>query len=188
MTKECKGCREVKPLDSFGRCAAVRSGRTSRCRTCLGNYYRRDRERVLERQRSRRQTEEGRQRERTWQRERRKADPPTRMIQEARARAKLKGLEFDIDRSDIVLPATCPVLGVPIATGLGRPRQDSAPSIDRIDTTRGYVRGNVTVISWRANRLKSDATVEELRALVRFCESHARAALALAVTVQDGAT
>jgi hypothetical protein len=46
-------------------------------------------------------------------------------------------------------------------------RSDNLPSIDRIDPSKGYVKGNVWVISWRANRLKSDATFEELEAIVR---------------------
>jgi hypothetical protein len=41
---------------------------------------------------------------------------------------------------------------------------------DRKDNARGYVKDNVRVISWRANRLKSDATLEELRLLVRDLE------------------
>jgi hypothetical protein len=43
---------------------------------------------------------------------------------------------------------------------------DNSPSLDRIDTSKGYVKGNVWVISWRANKLKSDATLAELESIV----------------------
>jgi len=46
--------------------------------------------------------------------------------------------------------------------------QDAAPSIDRVDNSKGYVPGNVRIISWRANRLKNDATVEEMELIIKY--------------------
>jgi hypothetical protein len=40
--------------------------------------------------------------------------------------------------------------------------------IDRIDTSKGYLKDNIKVISWRANRLKSDGTLEELEKIVNY--------------------
>lgn len=51
---------------------------------------------------------------------------------------------------------------------LGGPRGPTTPSLDRIVPERGYVRGNVEVISWEANRLKNSATLEQLEALVDY--------------------
>jgi hypothetical protein len=84
----------------------------------------------------------------------------------AKTRAKKRGWEFTITIDDIVLQDVCPLLGIPINyQPRGKALPDSA-SLDRIDCSRGYVPGNVMVISWRANRLKCDATVEELEMLV----------------------
>lgn len=80
----------------------------------------------------------------------------------AKSRAKLKGREFTIDLEDIVIPDVCPVLNVPIGTG------EYAPSVDRTDHTKGYIKGNVRVISTRANRLKNDATAEELQLVLTY--------------------
>jgi hypothetical protein len=99
------------------------------------------------------------------------------MLQEAKVRAKAKGIPFGISESDIPIPLACPVLGISLIVG-GVTRSDFSPSIDRVDQTKGYVSGNVRVISWRANRLKNDASVDELRRLVAYCES----ALAVGLT------
>jgi hypothetical protein len=81
----------------------------------------------------------------------------------AKGRSRRKGLEFDISILDLDIPEYCPLLGVKInykANGKGG--APTSPSLDRIDTSKGYVKGNVWIISWRANRIKSDATLEEL--------------------------
>lgn len=80
----------------------------------------------------------------------------------AKQRAKRDGLEFSLDRGDIVIPETCPLLGMPIKRG--RRGDDQCPSLDRIDNSLGYVPGNVWVISWLANKMKATATKEQLDA------------------------
>lgn len=91
------------------------------------------------------------------------------MFQAARKRARLAGVPFDLVESDIEIPQCCPVLGIPLVVSSGRkgPR-DASPTIDRFVPSLGYVRGNVGVISWRANRLKSDGTTDELMRIVDF--------------------
>lgn len=66
------------------------------------------------------------------------------------------------------MPTHCPVLGIKLEySTTGRPT-DASPSIDRIIPERGYVPGNVIVVSMRANRLKSNATMNELEQIARF--------------------
>lgn len=91
------------------------------------------------------------------------------MLQNARVRARLAGVPFTIVVSDIVIPTHCPILGTALAQKLGvRGGGDTSPSLDKIEPGRGYVPGNVIVISNRANRLKSDATISELRDIASF--------------------
>ncbi len=81
--------------------------------------------------------------------------------------AKRRGLDFNLEPSDIVIPNKCPILGIPITVRNGKIKPTSA-SVDRIDSTKGYTKGNVHVISYRANVLKNNATVEELEAIVKY--------------------
>lgn len=97
----------------------------------------------------------------------RSRNPSSVLYRAAKNRAKTKGIEFTIEVSDVVVPNTCPVLGIEISIGGNR---NNSPSLDRIDNSKGYVKGNVCVISFRANALKSDGTLEELRAISRYME------------------
>jgi len=98
-----------------------------------------------------------------------------KMVQKARERAKEKNVPFDIDldyiRSMVGENAEhashCPVFGIPLAWSQQRNNGygplPNSPSLDRIDPSKGYVKGNVWVISCRANAIKNDATHEELK-------------------------
>lgn len=91
------------------------------------------------------------------------------MLQKARRRAKLLGLDYNLTPADIDIPKTCPALGVPLVYD-GNP--DHLPSLDRIDNKKGYVKGNVVVVSMLANRIKSNATIEELRKVALFYDQY----------------
>ena len=88
----------------------------------------------------------------------------------AKQRAKRMGLEFTIALEDIVVPTHCPALGIEMSRGTMDERSTS-PSLDRIDNSKGYVQGNIHVISQRANRMKNDATLTELKSLVTYLET-----------------
>jgi hypothetical protein len=83
------------------------------------------------------------------------------LLRAAKKRAKASGLEFSITLADISIPTHCPLLDIPLRKGKGR-LDGNSPSLDRRDNTRGYVPGNVWVISYRANAAKGDRTADEL--------------------------
>jgi len=98
---------------------------------------------------------------------------PYRYWYEWRRSAKRRrgGIPFHLTPEDIehriTFPITCPVLGIP----LNDPSiPESSFSIDRVDNSQGYTVDNVRIISVRANRLKADATLEEMRAIVAYME------------------
>lgn len=92
--------------------------------------------------------------------------PELTMFAGAKHRAKKRNIEFTIEVVDIKIPTVCPVFGTLLKRNFTSGYHDDSPSLDRIDNTKGYIPGNVRVISNRANALKSNATIEELEALV----------------------
>lgn len=98
------------------------------------------------------------------------ANPEFALWNAAKQRAKKAGLEFTITVADVIIPAACPYLGIPICASFdptGGVRRDNRASLDRVDSRVGYVPGNVHVVSWKANRIKTDATIEDLLAFSR---------------------
>lgn len=95
------------------------------------------------------------------------------LINGAKNRAKTKGLDYDltIEWATESLPTTCPVLGIPLSWGTSS-FMGSSPSIDRLLPERGYLMENCRIISLRANTIKTDATIEEFRAVLRYMEEN----------------
>jgi hypothetical protein len=92
-----------------------------------------------------------------------------RMLSAAKSRAKEKGLMFNIHYEDIQIPNLCPILKIPLIPST-EGMTDNSPSLDRLIPYLGYTKGNVKVISMKANRIKQDATSAELRAVANFVE------------------
>lgn len=92
-----------------------------------------------------------------------------------RATAKKQGIPFNLTEEDVAIPDVCPVLGIPLNKNAGNGRnttRDDSVSVDRLIPELGYVKGNVVVMSFKANRMKNNGTVEELKALVSFLENY----------------
>lgn len=85
-----------------------------------------------------------------------------KMYKDAESRSKKRGLEFNIDIDDVIIPELCPLLGIPLYLDCKGVAKDNSPSLDRIDNSKGYIKGNVWVISHRANSIKRDSTCGEL--------------------------
>lgn len=88
-----------------------------------------------------------------------------KMLYAAKSRAKKKQLDFSVTIDDIVVPDVCPIFNEPfnwLAKGM---HCSSSPSLDRIDNSKGYVPGNVRIISHRANKIKSNLTYSEITQL-----------------------
>jgi len=90
----------------------------------------------------------------------------------SKQRANEKGLPHTIRPEDVVIPVVCPVLGIPLNPS-SNIRSDNSPSLDRFIPALGYVPGNIAVISWRANRLKNNATAEEITAIAQWMNGDA---------------
>jgi len=151
-TKACSKCGRVKPLSLFTRRSRAKDGRRSACKACESSYNRNYNARAFARN----------------------ANPVAsriaKMLSAAKHRAKTKGWEFDLDSKFLYSLVTdnCPITGAPFRwkTNYGAGEQGNAhpcaPSLDRIDSSRGYTKDNVWIISWKANCLKNDANETEL--------------------------
>lgn len=136
--KVCTKCKVLKPIDDFPpdkRENRRKHGyKQAQCRACINEFmklYHRN-------------------------------NPAKDMIRRAKARSKRKNrIDFDLTVEDILpLPEVCPVLGVPLRPGNGE-QDPFAYSLDRIDNSKGYVNGNVAVMSYKANRLKNDGSADD---------------------------
>ena len=144
--KKCRGCGLEKPLNEYPPDhRQKKDGKQARCRECING----------------------------WMKVHYRKDVVWSMLRRARSRAKKEGFDFNITAEDITpLPTVCPVLGVTLRIS-EVPQDPCAYSIDRIENTKGYVRGNVAVMSYKANRLKNDGTAEEHEAIAAWMRSQA---------------
>jgi hypothetical protein len=103
-------------------------------------------------------------------------DVREKLLLGAKARAKERQIEFDLVIEDIFVPEICPVLGVELFQSVGRGKEKgfqnmNAPTIDRVSNTEGYIRGNICIISRRANSIKGDASIAEMISLISYALS-----------------
>lgn len=87
-----------------------------------------------------------------------------------KANALKVGYSWDIQFGDLEWPSLCPILGIEL-NYFAETRLENSPSFDRVDSTKGYEKGNVVVVSWRANRIKNDGTIEEHEAIVKYLKT-----------------
>ena len=95
-------------------------------------------------------------------RDRHAEEPRVRMRDNARKRAIIKSLPFNLYtyRDLPKIPRKCPLLGIDLIVGaVGG--LDSSPSVDRIDNKKGYTKSNIQIISRKANQIKNNASFEE---------------------------
>lgn len=162
----CQLCGVTKPLNDFlkNRCHA--GGREPVCKSC-GNT-RREEFRNADPSRHRGYW-------RKWYLAGGNRYKTSILLSDARRRARDYGLDFDLTADDIVIPELCPVLGITLRLDMPEGRRgtacDDSPSIDRVDSAHGYVRGNVRIISWRANRIKNDGNAEEHERIAAYIRS-----------------
>lgn len=81
------------------------------------------------------------------------------------------GKEFTVEFGDLVFPTHCPILGFELDYFTDT-RTENSVTFDRVDPSKDYVKGNVVIISWRANRIKNDGTAEEHLLIADFIKNH----------------
>lgn len=149
LTKRCSVCGKELPLTMFYKKQSIKSGRMSHCKKC-------DNKRSAQ-----------------YKKQNPILTQTCQMVDRAKRRAAEKQLSFDIDTKYVrsLVVSHCPVLGMPLEwscrRNVGNITLTGSPSLDRIDPAKGYVKGNVWIISYRANLIKSNATHEELKLVTK---------------------
>jgi hypothetical protein len=163
-TKFCKTCNEEKLTTEFSLNNATKDKLQYNCRTC-------DNKRQI--QRRQKNPDVHLEYHRKYQRNKR-LDFEYRLqmlINASKQRAKSNNREHNINVEDIKaiypIDGCCPIFGLKLEFN-GAGFRDSSPSIDRIDSTKGYTRDNIQVISWKANRIKGAASLQDLEMLVAY--------------------
>jgi hypothetical protein len=168
-TKLCVACKEEVKLSLFSINRASKDGLQVRCKSC--DNFRQAIRRMFNKEITNAKSKE-------YQKNRRK-DPDYRLkmlLSAAKQRSINKNREFNITVDDIkyLWPSNnkCPVFGFELVWNNAGFR-DTSPSIDRIDSSKGYTRDNIQIISWKANSIKSSSTVEDLRTVLKYMEQGA---------------
>jgi hypothetical protein len=128
-------------------------------------YYHRNKERILEKLRWNYKDyyEENRERISETGKKSRASNYEKHLLISVRNRCKNRtGIECTIELEDIVIPEICPYLGTPLTRTQGQGKVWTNASVDRVDPAKGYVKGNIQIISNKANMMKHNATPEEL--------------------------
>lgn len=180
-SKKCPKCNRLLALEQFYKNSRMKDGRFRVCRDCVLAYYKelyrrhparktkanercrlhyeRNKERELARNKKyRAENDESIKKSR---RKKYENNPKRYMLNSARYRARLNDLAFDLKESDITIPKQCPICSVELIIG-NRVNKEKSPSLDKIIPDRGYVPNNTVVICYRCNRIKYNASPQEL--------------------------
>lgn len=135
--KRCSLCKQFLSRNCFTKQTNVKDGLNPSCSICKNNRARNNN----------------------------RLNPARKILLHAKERARKKGLICTISCSDIVIPTICPILKIPLMVA-DKVLNDNSPTLDRINNELGYTPDNIQIISYRANRIKNNATFAELLLIV----------------------
>ena len=158
--KECNTCNIEKTLEDFYNDKTTKDGKTRSCKECITAYRDKNKEKNKLYQRELRKLNNEKVKE-TRNKSYRNTDPRRKMLQQMRGRARVRGIQFNLELSDISIPDMCPYLKVPFVIGT-KGNYEYTHSVDRIDNSKGYIPGNIEVVTKKANSMKNSATDKEL--------------------------
>jgi hypothetical protein len=151
VLKTCNKCKCSLDYSLFSKDLSKKDGLRTICKTCTSISQSSDE--YKRKARDRKRTEH-------------KMFPEINMHSMAKARAEIQNVPFNISKTDIKIPDKCPILGLTLQVNSGKVSYNS-PSLDRIVPEKGYVIGNIQVVSHLANTMKSSASKENL---IKFAE------------------
>lgn len=141
--KLCTKCNQELPLALYPPDKRSTDGKQARCRKCINTFIK----------------------------EHYRRNPAEHMLRRAKTRSTRKGFDFNLTIDDIKpLPKYCPIFNIPLRISIV-PQDPNAYSLDRIDNKLGYIKGNVIVMSYLANRLKNNGTAKQHEQIAAWMRS-----------------
>ena len=142
--KTCYKCKDTKPFSEFHKSSLTKDGYGNDCKVCRSNNYL----------------------------ERKNKNPLHTYWIAKRSECKQKGIKFNLSEEYLkdIWTDKCPIFGTEMKIGTGSRGDGYNSHLDRINPDNGYVIGNVAWISGRANRIKYNASVEDLRKIADWME------------------
>lgn len=142
--KTCQICKNEKPLTEFHKNRTTTDGLDKRCKSCRKE-------------------------------EARKGRLNNYFVQYTRGKkseCKKKGIPFDLDAEylESIWTGVCPIFNVELHKAVEGMGSHKSAHLDRLNPDLGYIKGNVSWISCRANRIKYNASIEELKQIVDWME------------------
>ena len=170
--KICLKCNQNKEESFFHKCKSNKDGLYNWCSLCKREYDKKYRK--SDKIQSLYNSEEYKSKKSKEQFARLNSDLRYLMYRNTKARALRSSIPFNIELEDIIIPDKCPLLEIELLKvpyGERRGFHMNSPSIDKINPELGYIKGNIQVISMKANAMKYSATKEEL---IKFCTNMLR--------------
>lgn len=167
--KKCPTCGKILSKKSFYLSPRMSSGLSTECQECTklrqqkNRINRGDRDKLKTKERYAKNIDKRRAEKRNYM----LANPERHMFLAAKGRAKRKGIDFNLDINDIIIQKECPILKVPYIRGT-KGNYSYSPSLDRIDNSKGYIKGNIQIISSLANTMKNSASTDELIQFAKY--------------------
>lgn len=159
-SKICSKCKIRKKVRYIALNKSNKDGLGSWCKKCLRygrlTWYQTNKKRILQHLKNKRHT-----------------NPEYYLWKSARDRSLQNNLEFNIEVTDIKIPKYCPILGWKLTLNDGTLKGNS-PTLDRINNELGYVKGNIAVISHKANGMKNGLTLKLIYKIIKYIEKYSK--------------
>lgn len=138
--KECSTCRQIKQLEEFHTNSQSKDNKDRRCKECRKGYAS------------------------TYYKE----NWFDSQVKLKKSYCKKHNIPFDLDANylESIYKGVCPITGVEFDRHVKT--SDNCPHLDRVVPELGYVKGNIQYICARMNRIKYNATIEELKNLLQY--------------------
>jgi hypothetical protein len=166
--KVCLKCNQTKEITEFYKNKQAKDGLRSDCKEChyviRKQWHEKNKEHILSKVKEYRSRKDIKYKRNQLSKEWNKKNNNSVLCTKAKKRAKELNIPFNVAKEDIQIPENCPVLGIKLEYS-DNGVSDNSPSIDRIIPELGYIKENIVVISHKANRIKNNATFEEIEKL-----------------------